>query len=196
VNVIRNFDIVVAADLNGGIGKDGTLPWRLAGDMAYFKRLTTGVQDPGKRNAVIMGRKTWQSIPPKFRPLKDRLNIVLTRDTTPSAESDVLFAASLDDALSACDRPEVENVFVIGGAAVYAQALVHPACQLVYLTEVRSRFQCDTFLPADLMDEQHFVLDNSAQPVQQDNNVEYVFKVYRRRSDALTESNRKVVVKP
>ncbi|HEY9793774.1 MAG TPA: dihydrofolate reductase [Candidatus Obscuribacterales bacterium] len=192
--MIRNFDIVVAADLNGGIGKDGSLPWRLSGDMAYFKRLTTAVTEPGKRNAVIMGRKTWQSIPPKFRPLKDRLNIVLSRDGGQSGDNEVLFAASLDDALVACDCPDVQNVFVIGGAAVYAQALEHPACRLVYLTEVRSRFQCDTYLPA--IDEKDFALEVAGESVQQDGDVQYVFKVYRRKSSAMSQPDRMPVVNP
>jgi len=73
--------LVVAATKNGfGIGKDGTMPWKLSGDMAYFKELTSRTRDASKQNAVIMGRKTWESIPAKFRPLKGRINIVLSRN--------------------------------------------------------------------------------------------------------------------
>jgi dihydrofolate reductase/thymidylate synthase len=77
--------LVVAATRNGfGIGKDGTLPWKLPGDMAYFKELTIRTRgESGVQNAVIMGRRTWDSIPPKFRPLKGRINIVLSRSCTP-----------------------------------------------------------------------------------------------------------------
>lgn len=75
--------MVAAMSLTNGIGKDGGLPWRLKGEMAYFRNLTTHVSDEDKqrgvRNAVIMGRKTWASIPPKFRPLNGRINIVISR---------------------------------------------------------------------------------------------------------------------
>ena len=75
--------IVVACTKEGGIGKGGQLPWKLPGDMAYFKRVTTDTEGapPDVRNAVIMGRKTWESIPQKFRPLPGRLNVVLTRSS-------------------------------------------------------------------------------------------------------------------
>lgn len=73
------FQIVVAATRKLGIGKGGTMPWKLPGDMAYFKELTSRTADPSKQNAVVMGRKTWESIPPKFRPLPGRVNVVLTR---------------------------------------------------------------------------------------------------------------------
>ena len=75
----RSFSVVVAATSAGGIGMKGKLPWRLPGDMAFFKRVTSSVADIGKRNAVIMGRRTWASIPAKFRPLPARLNVVLSR---------------------------------------------------------------------------------------------------------------------
>jgi hypothetical protein len=72
---------IVACTRDGGIGKEGKLPWKLSGDMAYFKRVTLDTEDvPGARNAVIMGRKTWESIPNSFRPLPGRLNVVLSRN--------------------------------------------------------------------------------------------------------------------
>jgi dihydrofolate reductase len=75
------FDLVVAATLKGGIGQSGKLPWRLKGDMAFFKQLTTTTTtaQKGKRNVVVMGRKTWESIPSNFRPLPNRVNVVLSR---------------------------------------------------------------------------------------------------------------------
>jgi dihydrofolate reductase/thymidylate synthase len=71
--------VVVAASNSWGIGADGGIPWRLPGDMRYFRRVTLRTADCGKQNAVVMGRRTWDSIPAKFRPLKGRTNIVLTR---------------------------------------------------------------------------------------------------------------------
>lgn len=72
-------NIIVAMDSRGGIGKNGKLPWKLPKDMAYFHKLTTTTVDPKKINAVLMGRKNWESIPSKFRPLKGRINVVLSR---------------------------------------------------------------------------------------------------------------------
>lgn len=73
------FQLVVAATRKLGIGKNGSMPWKLPGDMAYFKEITSKTADSAKQNAVVMGRKTWESIPPKFRPLPGRINVVLTR---------------------------------------------------------------------------------------------------------------------
>ena len=78
-DALRSFHIVVAANRSMGIGRGGRLPWKLAGDMAHFRTLTQTCRAAGKRNAVIMGRRTWESIPAKFRPLAGRLNVVLTR---------------------------------------------------------------------------------------------------------------------
>lgn len=93
-----DFHVVVAATKDMGIGKDGVLPWRLPSGMAYFKQLTASVGDPTSeaRNAVIMGRKTWDSLPPKFRPLPGRVNVVLTR-TPPLAKENCSPNAAGDD---------------------------------------------------------------------------------------------------
>lgn len=134
-------ELVVAADEERGIGKGGDLPWKLPGDMAFFRRLTTGDGD----NAVIMGRKTWDSIPPRFRPLKKRRNIVLTRQDIDFGDG-VISASSLDEALAATEA--CHRCFVIGGAEIYRLALAHPHVGVVHLTEVEGAFGCDTFLPA------------------------------------------------
>lgn len=175
---MRTFDIVVAADLDGGIGKDGKLPWHLPGDMAFFKRVTSEVQDPDKQNAVIMGRKTWDSIPEKFRPLKGRRNIVLTRD--PSLQTaEVVMAGNLDSALASADLPDIEKVFVIGGGAVYSEAMRHGTCANILLTAVEARFDCDVFLPSLDGD---FTEDAAAtsEPMS-DNGITYRFKLYKRK---------------
>ena len=121
---LKPLSLIVACSSDGGIGKGGQLPWRIPGDMAYFKRVTAETTAPEKQNAVIMGRKTWESIPAKFRPLAGRVNVVLSR--TPASldlPSDVLGAASLPDALAAVDnRADIDQCFIIGGAEIYKQA--------------------------------------------------------------------------
>lgn len=121
----RTYQVVVAATLDMGIGKDGKLPWRLPPDLKFFKEITSGTSDHGKRNAVIMGRKTWESIPPQYRPLPGRLNVVLTRSKSfdiATAEN-VVMSGSLSSALEMLALPpyclSIEKVFVIGGGQVY-----------------------------------------------------------------------------
>ncbi|KAJ3351204.1 hypothetical protein GGF32_004424 [Allomyces javanicus] len=152
---IRDFSMVVAATRSGGIGKGGTIPWRLPKDMAYFKMITTKAFQPGtkQQNAVIMGRKTWESIPAKFRPLPDRVNVVLTRQPDvlrPSLPAGVDVYGTLDAALTALSaQNDIAHIFVIGGGQVYAEALAHTACANVFLTEIDQELDgCDTWFPA------------------------------------------------
>jgi dihydrofolate reductase len=174
--VSRGFSIVVAADASRGIGKGGGLPWRLPGEMAYFKRVTTTAAE-GTRNAVIMGRKTFESIPAKFRPLPGRLNVVLSRLSNYEPSGAEAFD-SLDGALtSLLARPELDQLFVIGGGALYEEALAHPACQRVFVTRVHATFACDTHLAE---------FESSFERIQQDGphteqGLAYTFEVYERR---------------
>lgn len=128
-------NLIYARAANGVIGKDNTLPWHLPEDMAHFKRLTVGCP-------VIMGRKTWDSLPPRFRPLPGRKNIVVTRQM--DWHSDGAYrASSLQEALTVCaDAPEV---WVIGGAQIYAEA--EPLAQRAIVTEIDRDFEGDAHAP-------------------------------------------------
>ncbi|AGO84113.2 Dihydrofolate reductase [Pandoravirus salinus] len=147
--VVR-FSIVVAMTASRAIGQRGQLPWgRLPKEMAAFRDLTRTTTDPARTNALIMGRVTFDSLP-RRRPLPGRLHVVLTRrppgtDTYPE---DVLTAASLDEALALVGH--AEKVFVIGGAQVYADAVAHPACAGVWLTQIASPDypDADAFFPS------------------------------------------------
>ncbi|MBK7749885.1 MAG: dihydrofolate reductase [Candidatus Obscuribacter sp.] len=175
----EKFDIVVACDQKFGIGKNNSLPWRLSQDLKYFKELTLSrppVEDevPKRSNAVIMGRKTWESIPAQYRPLAGRFNVVLTRNLNYQLPQGVFKAPSLDDALNLLSKGPVDRVFVIGGAEVYKEALIHDRCGLLYVTEVRAVFECDTFLP----DFKPFFQLMSCSEVVTENNIDFCFKVY------------------
>jgi dihydrofolate reductase len=122
--------LIWAQSANGIIGRDGTLPWHLPEDMARFKTLTTGA-------TVLMGRRTWESLPPRFRPLPGRRNLVLSRTPQEGVET----FADLPHALAAA----TEDVWVIGGAAVYQAAL--PLADRIEITEIRELFDGDTFAP-------------------------------------------------
>eukprot|EP01042_Synura_sphagnicola_P028320 gene28320-36543_t len=135
-----------------GIGRDGQLPWRVKEDMAFFKDITS-TAPCGLRNAVVMGRKTWESLPAKFRPLQNRLNVVLSSDanvrTKYALPDEVLSFASLSDAVNALDQDAtVASVFIIGGESLYREAVASPLCRKIYVTEIFGEFEgFDTFFP-------------------------------------------------
>lgn len=123
-NPKRTYQVVVAATRDMGIGKDGKLPWRLPSDLKFFKDVTLTTSDSGKKNAVIMGRKTWESIPLEHRPLPGRLNVVLTRSGSfdiATAEN-VVICGSMGSALELLAASpyclSIEKVFVIGGGQI------------------------------------------------------------------------------
>ncbi|KAJ4355708.1 uncharacterized protein N0V89_003728 [Didymosphaeria variabile] len=167
--------LILAATPSLGIGRAGTLPWpQLRKEMGYFKRVTSRVPSSAspstsarrKCNAVVMGRKTWDSIPPKFRPLDGRVNVVVTR--TPEAfvaqqgdegrdgvEAAGSVGAALERLQNYNSQPgeeglEIERVFVIGGATIYNAALQLPQADRVLLTKIEKDFECDTFFSVDL----------------------------------------------
>jgi len=146
------FSIIVAVDKDFGIGKSGRIPWQISDDMKHFKAITAATSDPAKRNMVIMGRKTWDSLPEKFRPLPGRVNCVITRNPALRFPEGVGRADSLEAALKLGqeNRDVVENIFVIGGAEVYKEALCHKACHRIFLTLIDQSFDCDTFFPREL----------------------------------------------
>ena len=128
--------LILARASNGVIGAGNAIPWHLPEDMARFKRLTMG-------HPVIMGRKTWDSLPPRFRPLPGRRNVVVTRQAAWQAEG-ALRAASLAEAVHLCE-PATE-AWVIGGAEIYAAAL--PRAAAAEVTEIEQPFVGDALAPA------------------------------------------------
>lgn len=128
--------LIYARAANGVIGLNNTMPWHLPEDLAHFKQLTSG-------SPVVMGRKTWDSLPERFRPLPGRTNIVVTRNADWQAE-DVIRASSLEDALH-IGAQHGDTVWVMGGAQIYAQAL--PLADRVEVTVIHQDFEGDAFAP-------------------------------------------------
>ncbi|TWO72059.1 dihydrofolate reductase [Caenimonas sedimenti] len=128
-------NLIFGRAANGVIGKDNTIPWRVPEDMAYLRQVTMG-------HHVIMGRKTWDSLPEKFRPLPGRTNIVVTRQAGWRAEG-ALPAASLEEAVRLCAG--VPEAWVLGGAEIYRQAL--PLADSALVTEIEADFEGDAFAP-------------------------------------------------
>ena len=131
--------LIAAVAANGVIGKDNDLIWTLRDDMAFFKTTTKG-------HHVIMGRKNWESIPERFRPLPGRPNIVLSRDEAFTAEGAVCLT-SLKAALNVAREAREEEVFIIGGAQIYRLAMEAGVVDRMYLTHVERAYEGDTFFP-------------------------------------------------
>lgn len=174
------FDIVVAVDDQSGIGKEGKLPWRLSADLKRFKEITATRNDPSKINAVIMGRKTWESLPDQYRPLPGRINIVLSRNEQVLLPEGVSKAKNLQDALQITTQSflqkKIENIFVIGGAQIFKEALLSAQCRQIHLTRIKGVFHCDVFFP----EINHFK-EIFRSSMQKEGSVEYCFFTYERK---------------
>jgi dihydrofolate reductase len=142
------FACVVAADLDDGIGKDNDLPWpRLPTDLRTFKRITSAAA-PGRTNALVMGRLTWESIPPALRPLPGRRERGGVARPTPRCRTACGWRArSTRRCVSAARTPSSSKLFVIGGGQIYAQAFAHPGVRRDRLDPAAARFACDTLIP-------------------------------------------------
>ncbi len=156
--------VIVAAAENGVIGRQGELPWRLSGDLRYFKAVTMG-------KPIVMGRRTWESI---GRPLPGRQNIVVTRQAGFAAEGcDVV--ASGDDAIAVAG--DAAEIMIIGGSEIYALFL--PAAERLYLTRVHADVDGDAFLPA--IDAQAWQLvSDERHAADEKNEYDYSFRLYER----------------
>lgn len=156
---------MAAVARNGAIGRSGAIPWRIPEDVERFKAMTTG-------HAVVMGRRTWDSLPEPFRPLPGRRNVVVTRRTDWNAGG-AEGVASLEDALDLLEGEK--HVFVIGGAEIYAAAL--PFADELLLTEIDAEIEGDTFFPG--FDRAEFV-ESSREEHESSDGTRFAFVVYDR----------------
>jgi dihydrofolate reductase len=155
--------IVVAHASNGVIGRDGALPWHLPSDLRHFKELTSG-------HTVVMGRRTYESLPDRFRPLPDRRNLVLSTDPAYVARGAEVFT-SLRSALDGCDG----KCFVIGGEATYRQAL--PISDRVYATQLEAEHDGDARFPE--LPEHEWECVDASEPLTE-NDERFTFRTYER----------------
>jgi dihydrofolate reductase len=155
--------IVVAHARNGVIGRDGGLPWHLPSDLKHFKELTTG-------HTVVMGRRTYESLPDRFRPLPNRRNLVLSSDPAYVARGAETFT-SLASALDGCEG----TCFVIGGEATYRQAL--PLSDRVYATQLEADHDGDARFP-ELPESEWECIDTSEPRTE--NAQRFTFRTYER----------------
>lgn len=142
---MKNFSMILAIDEENGIWKWWTLPWKIKKDMQYFQKTTVETQKPDSINALIMWRKTWESIPEKYRPLPWRINCILTRNKDYEAEWASVFH-DFDTCLKEISSIEtIENIFLIWGSYLYNSFLSHGNLEKIYITHVEWKYWCDVF---------------------------------------------------
>src|SRR5437016_2730821 len=149
MSILSRFSIIVAVDNGNGISKDGSIPWDSREDMKFFKDMTIG----NKKNVVIMGRLTYESIPVEYRPLKDRTTIVVSATWKPEEHSEAIVCPSLLDALkeTGTKSQRYDKIFVCGGERLYEEAISHYMylCDRIYVTKFKTDYHCDKFFPLE-----------------------------------------------
>ena len=161
-----NISIIVAASTNNVIGKENGLPWRLPTDMKFFKDKTLG-------HTVIMGRKSWDSIPAKYRPLPNRINVVMSRDETLKLDCD-LVSSNLQNVINYfTEQSSDDELFIIGGGELYKQAF--PMATKLYLTRVLAEVEGDTYLEG--FNPEEWTLKSTSE-VLTENGFQFVFEEY------------------
>jgi dihydrofolate reductase len=153
-------NIIVAMTKDNGIGYKGTLPWHISDDLKRFKKLTSG-------STVVMGRKTWDSLP--IKPLPNRKNIILTRNNLPNEKllnENILF---IDDIKTINDIKS--DVWIIGGSEIYNLAFKYLHIDKIYVTEINNNYECDTFFPKI---DSNFIIS-----YEEYKNLDISFKIYK-----------------
>lgn len=183
----RVLNCIVAVCPDMGIGRNGNLPWhpiRLSKEFKHFQKMTMTPTVEGKKNVVIMGRKTWFSIPAQNRPLKNRINVVLSRELKTAPEGAHYLAADFSSALRILENAELEaqadQVWIIGGSSLYKEVMESSAHQRLFVTRILKQFDCDTFIPNIDLDKFRLLPEFPGVPagLQEENGLQYVFEVY------------------
>ncbi len=167
--------LILAIDENNWLWKENTLAWKIKADMSYFKEITTWTISPERQNAVVMGRKTWESIPEKFRPLHHRRNYIITRDENFQGWDGHF--NNLDSCLDTLiSDPSIESIYIIGGSQIYNEAINKDVADSIYLTQIFWTFDCDVFFT--------WVPDNYSLDIigekQEENGIFFKFLVYKK----------------
>ena len=134
---MKNISLIVAVSENMVIGKDNKLAWHLPDDMNYFSNMTKG-------HSIIMGRKNWESIPKKYRPLPERKNIVVTRNNK-FEDKGAIIVNSIEKAVEKARRFDEEEIFIIGGGEIYKLGFAY--VDKLYITKIYANIDGNTYFP-------------------------------------------------
>ncbi|KAL3286505.1 hypothetical protein HHI36_001010 [Cryptolaemus montrouzieri] len=151
VKMVVKFKLISACCENMGIGKNCDLPWRLKSEMAYFSKMTTDTVDKNKKNVVVLGKRSWDCIPDKYKPLPDRINFVLTttKNLDLSEFKDTYVFNTWEEIVKKLEeenfKHQYEQVWICGGSKIYEDAMNSKYFYRLYLTRIKKNFDCDTF---------------------------------------------------
>ncbi|KAL5469437.1 hypothetical protein EMCRGX_G030692 [Ephydatia muelleri] len=188
MNKLKTFDMIVAAGRNGEIGYKGRLPWpMLRTDLKFLADKSTVTIDKAKQNAVIRGRKTWESIPLNERSLKKRFNVVITSMPKSVSGAHAVFASVTEAVAALSDDSAIESIYIFGGSGIYSECIKSPLCNKIYYTDIEGTFEADAFFPRIDPDFYRLVSDSSVpQGELCENGVKYCFKVYQRTNEGMS----------
>jgi len=143
------YSIILACTLDGGIGYNNHIPWDIKSDLILFREITSKTNSQFKQNAIIMGRNTWDSL--MYKPLKDRINIIITKNKDFINRDNIYCFDNLDDAFNFCESSTlIDKVFVIGGKSIYDMCLYNDKynkdIESVYLSVIYKYYVCNIFI--------------------------------------------------
>ncbi|XP_076841290.1 dihydrofolate reductase [Brachyhypopomus gauderio] len=180
--------LMAAACRNMGIGMNGHLPWDLPSEFRFFLNTITSVCKPGKKNLIIWGRTSWFSCPENVFPLPNSINVVLSTRLRSVPEHAHYLCEDFDGMIHLASLPPlsslVETIWILGGAQVYKQALEHPWCDHIYLTNIMADFDCDVFFPnfdGNIFKKQDR-FPGVSDEIQEENGIKFQFQVFKKES--------------
>ncbi|XP_074532957.1 dihydrofolate reductase [Halichoeres trimaculatus] len=180
--------VIAAVCRDMGIGKNGTLPWNLPSEFQYFLNTVTRVSKPGKMNLMVWGKVCWFSNPETLFPIPNNLHVVLSKTLSTVPDHAHFLCQDFESAILLATRPPladlIETIWVVGGTQVYKEALDHPWCDLVYLTDIMADFDCDVFFPeldrGVFKEQERF--PGVPGKIQEENGIKYRFQVFKRQA--------------
>lgn len=178
--------LIAAACRNMGIGKDGYLPWDLPKEFNFLLDTISAVSSSGKKNMLIWGRVSWFSCPERVFPIPNTIHVVLSRVLSSVPERAHYLCGDFPTAVQLAEQGElvdlVETMWILGGPSVYREALEHPWCDLIYLTDIKAEFDCDVFFPhfdRNVYRKQDRYL-GVPHEIQEENGVKFQFQVFKK----------------
>ncbi|MEE6478184.1 hypothetical protein FKM82_011767 [Ascaphus truei] len=185
-NVPKPVRLITAACSNMGIGRNGNLPWNLPKEFRYFLDKITSVTQPGKKNLIVWGRRSFESFEESMLPLPNTVIALLSRELSLVPKHVTYICRDEEEVIKLASvaplRDEIETIWIVGGVQSYKAMMQHPWCDQIYFTKIMARFDCDTFFPDfdrevfKLMEEYPGVPSG----IQEENGIKYVFQVFQR----------------